>query len=354
MANTRGKKRKLTEEAAPSVANDDDAVSIPEKSTDVWFEDGNLVVVAENIGFKVYRGILAQHSEIFSDMLTLPQPADASTMDGCLVVHVSDSATDIKHVMYALFNSAIRYFSDDHILSFEEISAMLRLGFKYNITHVREEAIRRLRRCFPSDLESFATPISRYALMIEYDEEAEEEDSPAYFPQSSTSLKNYDAFAVIKLARSFDLNDILPAAFYTCAQMDNASVASTPLPGDEMYRLSDEDREACMDGQDALRSAMLRSFKWLLRGPQKGCETLEKCQAASRENTKNLWGNAIGYCDALIDNAWIDALPGKYCRVCLRRAKREYDQERVTTWNKLREYFNLPYPQDSSGDVDET
>ena len=94
--------------------------------SDIWFEDGNVILVAaDNTGykvstmllplhaiqltfFKVYKGILSQHSEVFRDMLELPPSADDETVDDCPVIKVSDSPNDMRHLLSALFNSAKR------------------------------------------------------------------------------------------------------------------------------------------------------------------------------------------------------------------------------------------------------
>lgn len=43
--------------------------SAMQPSNDVWFDDGNVILQAESTLFKVYRGILAQNSSVFHDMV---------------------------------------------------------------------------------------------------------------------------------------------------------------------------------------------------------------------------------------------------------------------------------------------
>lgn len=73
--------------------------------SDVWFEDGNIVIQAERTQFKVYRGTLAVHSPIFKDMFAIPQPPieGEGTVEGCPVVHLSDTAADVTIVLKAIF-----------------------------------------------------------------------------------------------------------------------------------------------------------------------------------------------------------------------------------------------------------
>lgn len=85
------------------VAQSKPAILTP--SEEVWFADGNLVLQAENIVFKVYQGILTQESSLFRDMLSLPQPPDQSSADiyeGCHLVKVQDTAEDITTFLSAL------------------------------------------------------------------------------------------------------------------------------------------------------------------------------------------------------------------------------------------------------------
>lgn len=75
----------------------------------LWFEDGSVVLETEGIFFKVYSGILAQSSSVFKDMFSFPQPSpddsSAETYDGCPLVHMLDSAHDLRHFLRALNDS---------------------------------------------------------------------------------------------------------------------------------------------------------------------------------------------------------------------------------------------------------
>lgn len=46
-----------------------------ERHPTYYFEDGNIILAFEhdNVMFKLYRGLLAHHSQVFYDMLSLPQ-----------------------------------------------------------------------------------------------------------------------------------------------------------------------------------------------------------------------------------------------------------------------------------------
>lgn len=72
--------------------------------SDIWYDDGNVVLQAQNTQFKVHRSILAQSSSVFKDMFMLPQPPLEGTqlVEGCPVVQLSDPAEDVRYILRAL------------------------------------------------------------------------------------------------------------------------------------------------------------------------------------------------------------------------------------------------------------
>jgi hypothetical protein len=60
-----------------------------------WFDDGNLI----------YRGLLCESSTVFKDMFGLPQLVPGCDLvEGCPVVSLSDTASDLQHVLMALYH----------------------------------------------------------------------------------------------------------------------------------------------------------------------------------------------------------------------------------------------------------
>lgn len=81
----------------------DDVSKIVPVRSEFWPEDGNVILQAEGTQFKVHRGILSMNSDVFKDMLSLPQLSSGEELiDGCPVVHLSDSAADVAFVLQAL------------------------------------------------------------------------------------------------------------------------------------------------------------------------------------------------------------------------------------------------------------
>lgn len=80
--------------------------SVPIVRSKVWYDDGNVVLEAQGAHFKVHRGLLSESSSVFRDMFTIPQPPSSPTeeiVDGCPVIHLSDSRLYLEYVLEALF-----------------------------------------------------------------------------------------------------------------------------------------------------------------------------------------------------------------------------------------------------------
>ena len=86
----RPEKRQRTDEGSP------DAVR-----SDIWFDDGNIVLQAENVQFRFFKGILAAYSPFFRDAFAIPQPMHNSegTVEGCPVMKLPDSAADVEYML---------------------------------------------------------------------------------------------------------------------------------------------------------------------------------------------------------------------------------------------------------------
>lgn len=70
-----------------------------------WFEDGNIILITPHVSFKVYRGLLAEHSAVFHSMFDIAQGAQsaAEQVNGCPVVALDDSPDDLRELFRLIF-----------------------------------------------------------------------------------------------------------------------------------------------------------------------------------------------------------------------------------------------------------
>lgn len=99
MSNRVTRKRARTEASESSFVGND----LPRQhDKEFWYTDGTVILIAGNVEFRIYKGILAEHSPVFKDMFSMPQPPLEESGSGdasCPIVHVSDSAEDLRHVL---------------------------------------------------------------------------------------------------------------------------------------------------------------------------------------------------------------------------------------------------------------
>ncbi|KAI0307208.1 hypothetical protein B0F90DRAFT_536285 [Multifurca ochricompacta] len=177
---------------------------------DFWFSDGNVILSAGSFAFKVHRGQLERHADIFRTMLSIPQPDNT---DG--TIRLCDSPTDVYHLLRALYDGL--YFRQPFVQDFPFLASVLRLSCKYFICIPRKQCLERLQSYFP-------------ATLSEWDRREQMSLSPDghYDPRH----KIPSPIHVINLARELDVGSILPAAFYDLARYGTSKTASgtEPLP----------------------------------------------------------------------------------------------------------------------------
>ncbi|KJA28068.1 hypothetical protein HYPSUDRAFT_74512, partial [Hypholoma sublateritium FD-334 SS-4] len=183
----------------PSKQVDENMDLIPavKRSPVFWFNDGNVVLRAENTQFRVHRSLLAFHSEIMKDCFEIPRAEVEETVEGCPVLRLDDSAKDIENLCGLLFGM---YQVESETVGFAYLETMLRLGPKYEIANFKTMALKRLRRLFPGDMHEWEK-------MVDWRSEL-----TRFFRQPTSKGLIFD---VINAAYQEDseIPSILPAAF---------------------------------------------------------------------------------------------------------------------------------------------
>jgi len=169
---------------------------------DPWFDDGNILLVAGGspTAFRVHRGVLGRHSEVFEGMFSIPQaPSNSSTetLDGCQVVPMYDLPTDLSNLIKALYDGA--NFHNRNFEDFAYLAGILRLSTKYFIGHLRTQAIRFLTETWPCTLKGIDTMVTKALLT----------------PSSNGLTYPYvHPLHVLNLAHEVDVRIVIPSALY--------------------------------------------------------------------------------------------------------------------------------------------
>ena len=75
-----------------------------EHTRELWFEDGNVILIAQNRGFKVYYGVLKQYSTYFQTKAPALRELDESD-DGAKIMDLPSTwkYTDVKNILMVFF-----------------------------------------------------------------------------------------------------------------------------------------------------------------------------------------------------------------------------------------------------------
>lgn len=84
------------------------------RHSDLWFDDGSIILRADDTLFKVHISQLARHSAFFKDMFSLPQPDQGCVhpdlpiqmkgTENLPVIYLHDKAEDVGNLLTALYD----------------------------------------------------------------------------------------------------------------------------------------------------------------------------------------------------------------------------------------------------------
>ena len=211
---------------------------------------------------------------------------------------------------------------------FTTVSAMLRLGQKYSIGMLRDEAVSRLETYFPVKYDDFIN----YCTDMEPDYGPEDS-----FYQDTIRLKPQDAIAVIILARSHDLPQLLPTAFYIAAQLENKLLTHGFRDEDGMHwKLSPDDLLKTLDGRTALHELDLEFFS---AEPVSDCKCPDDCSHAFDEYRKNESGRLGTFITPFFHPVVLGDV--EVCEKCKDYFEEAHEKKCKDIWAKLPTLFHL-------------
>ena len=72
----------------------------------LWFDDGNVVFIAQKVAFRVHKSVMARNSDVFIGLFAIPQPSSCEETDlfeGVPSVEVQDTSYDFGKLIHALY-----------------------------------------------------------------------------------------------------------------------------------------------------------------------------------------------------------------------------------------------------------
>ncbi|EIW56917.1 uncharacterized protein TRAVEDRAFT_128370 [Trametes versicolor FP-101664 SS1] len=313
----------------------DNSASARTRDEEFWYDDGTIILVAGNVEFRVYKGILAENSSVFRDMFSLPQPpilaesSDApSPGDGCPIVHLSDSPEDLRHILRVYTpRTHPSPFEAPKDPSFAAIAAAARLGHKYQMTRLLEQALTYLKTYYTNDYEAW---------------QKEERWNPPGF-------RDEEAIGVVNLARFLGETSLLPAALLACCQLGRNLINGFAREDGTREQLTLDDIGLCLEAKPRLVQETTRSVLHVFEpGASVKCLTAGKCRGGFRRLLKMVedrLAEVVGTNPFYgLFNRLGAAADVELCQYCRAMAKSRDSGMKQAVWARLPEILGIPRP----------
>jgi hypothetical protein len=213
------------------------------------------------------------------------------------------------------------YFHEKDVQTLEATSAIFRLGKKYGIDHLRDEAQRRLAAKLPTSLHSYDT--LRHGERI---------NTPRGF-----------TVECINLARNEGLLRFLPYCFIRLNRYSISTIFNGfRLSNGKLLTLSLSDQHIYVVGLTLFRAAMVEEmFGWLVNS---------SCQCSSCSDARLKHAIMLLKPDLNLNQhpmtKWKESWEDGLCKSCIATAKVSYEVGRKIVWEKLPSFFGLPQWKD--------
>ncbi|PCH40111.1 hypothetical protein WOLCODRAFT_68391 [Wolfiporia cocos MD-104 SS10] len=316
---------------------------------DPWFEDGNIILLTNEpcIAFKVHRGVLARHSEIFQSMFELPPMTtgpNAEVLEGCPFVRMYDPPAELSSLIKTLYDYTA--FQNRNATDFFHVAGVLKLATKYIIARLRSHAIRFLAETWSSTLQG-------HDRMIELALRAP--------PVDGLSFPYVHPLHVLSLAREVDAPVLIPSAVYFLSLYPLTDILRGDHPKLKIEHPSRPPNQLSpLDIQDytLMYQHRIDAILGLVR-------TTCGARTVSPGCTGNVCMKAFAKLSALLSRSWfvrtgplhfmLQALDevdndGSLCAQCRRAFKKDVTAARQKLWDGLPGVIGLPSWDDLESD----
>ncbi|KAJ7669779.1 hypothetical protein B0H17DRAFT_949103 [Mycena rosella] len=282
----------------------------------LWFSDATLIIQAERSVFRVFPGILAAKSPVFHDMLAFPQPENGEAIDGCPVVHLTDSAIDTAYFLKAIFHyDFFEAWPSD--VDFHIISGVLRLSQKYQVDPLKKRALRHISERCPSSLDQWG--VKQWAV---------------------------HPILLVNLAREVSADWILPTALASCCWLLAEELVHGVASATGHATLAPSDILLCMYALGQFQTTWTNRVLAFLWTPFSipGCVSPAACFTARvgyRRDAEDWREDDMGVLDLWDEHDWSN-LREDVCGACFAAMQVSHQLARREYWDALPLIFGLP------------
>ncbi|KAI0066294.1 hypothetical protein BV25DRAFT_1879441 [Artomyces pyxidatus] len=309
----------------------------------LWYDDGNVVLSCGSVAFKVHRSVLSRESTVLDDILAA---GSERLEEGCPVYVLLDDSDQVAQMLECFYGFNLSY-SDVKQLPFALVRALYRMGTKYDIQRLREDAVTRLRICYPETFEKWMRS-----------PDPDDDNRPIAWSDGQD-------YAVLQLASESttdDLYSILPVAFYECCSKSSAEEVAklaerANAEGVEIWERHWEISRRLLVGMGRLEKSRREDTFCFLDGRNSpACVDPGRCKTAlkdaahsTRESPTILYDNrlSLDHMGELINKKMQKTI----CSECLSFVKKRHGEGRERAFDRLTEIFDLPISFENGPDA---
>ncbi|KAL1692010.1 hypothetical protein GGG16DRAFT_52395 [Schizophyllum commune] len=310
----------------------DDALDEPIIRSKIWFDDGNIVLQAENVQCKFYKGLLATYSPFFRDAFAIPQPrvdSDMDTVDGCQIMRLPDAAADVEYMLSFILESK----SSTLTPCIADVASALRMSHKYIIPGLWEDAVARLRFEFPDTLEQY---IEKREVIHAY---------------SRIHIKPWQRLRhLVDILQTVGLHRIMAVMYFRIADTMNVDLLASDAPNaPRLGPVSIQSRCTMLGGRAKLLAASMKCIRMSLADPSPepaNCPDPQACGRRRRLLQGKLFARFESDTNISLLLDWPNFLSRpqgpSICDACLLLVRQRREAELQATWQNLPSFFGLP------------
>ncbi|KAJ6530298.1 hypothetical protein B0H19DRAFT_967735 [Mycena capillaripes] len=291
-----------------------------QRVAELWFEEDNLILRAEDSIFRVSKGVLMARSPVFQTMISGLSHSGPEYPYGCPVIQLHHSAVDVTSFLKAIFDSEF-FLPPPAKAAFSVVIGVLQLAHEYDVKYLLRRALLHFEAFFPSTLDGERS----YTITMEG--------------------SDFLSCTLIALRIALEVEALwnLPSIMYECCTFTLAEILDNPnrrdLPASDERTLI-----LAHENQAKLGTSLATAFLY--------AESSGRCKSTSKCNLgKLVW---LGKVDAwrkegrdsvpleFWDESDWEHMETDFCRGCLTSFQESYAEGRTALWKALPNTFGLP------------
>ncbi|KAJ7666753.1 hypothetical protein DFH06DRAFT_1085908 [Mycena polygramma] len=295
---------------------------------ELWFEEDNLIVRAEDTLFRVSKGILAARSPVLKAMLfglPQPNPENMGRLYGCPVLELPHSARSVTNFLKAIFDSDF-FLPPPEQSWFRIVVDILRLSHEYDVKYLFRRALFHFETYYPSVLDG-----DRVYDPVEDDDQ----------PEPGPAHNGWCDLQTLIVASEVGAQWNIPCIIYDCCTLDLAALLSVSL----WENLSVEHKRLVLVAHGKQKLGTRLVSKFLLADHPAECVTNAACTVAKLSWLKVLDRRSRKGDDSSPLSFWSMAdwedMRRDFCEVCWNKYQKSHERQRGIFWDRLPESLGL-------------